>query len=114
MQIDQVETQYLTYKMDVNNLEDTEQTVSLPVLYYDGYRCRDLASGEELETYAGVNNRVTVIIPAGYSGALQVRFEENIYWKIAEAVSALSLIVGICAIIWYNRKEKIRNCVPQA
>ena len=114
IQIEQVENQYLTYKMNVNNLEDTEQTISFPVLYYDGYRCRDLASKEELETYAGVNNRVTVIIPAGYSGALQVRFEENGYWKIAETVSALSLIVGICAIIWYNRKEKIRNCVPQA
>ena len=114
IQIEQVENQYLTYIMNVNNLKDTEQTISFPVLYYDGYRCRDLASKEELETYAGVNNRVTVIIPAGYSGALQVRFEENGYWKIAETISALSLIVGICAIIWYNRKEKIRNCVPQA
>ena len=98
VQISGIENRYLTWKADVSNQGDEEQAVSFPMLYYDGYQCRDLASKMLLETYAGENNRVTITVPGGYSGIVQVRFEEHWYWKVAEGISLITFIVIICRL----------------
>ena len=95
LEIGNVENRYLTYKITVANPSETEQKIALPMLYYEGYTSRDIRSGEELETEAGPNSRVTVTVPEGYEGTLRVRFEEFWYWRAAEAISLATLLAVI-------------------
>ena len=93
IQVENVENRYLTYRADVRNPGQTEQTISFPMLYYAGYQCEDLESKKSLKTYAGENNSVTVEVPAGYSGTLRVSFEEYWYWRAAEICSLITFVV---------------------
>lgn len=102
--VEDVKRRYLSFELRVENRSDTAQMLSFPVLYYEGYGTKDMVSGERLETIAGENNRVSVWIPEGYSGTLRMEFCGFWYWRAAELISALSLAVGICAAVWYNRR----------
>ena len=105
--VEDVERRYLSFELQVENRSDTDQILSFPVLYYEGYGTKDMVSGEKLETIAGENNRVSVCIPKGYSGTLRMEFYGFWYWRVVELISALSLAVGICAAVWYNRRGKL-------
>lgn len=93
IQVENVGNRYLVYRADVRNPGQTEQAISFPMLYYAGYQCGDLESKKSLKTYAGENNRVTVEVPAGYSGTLRVSFEEYWYWRAAEICSLITFVV---------------------
>lgn len=68
--------------------EDGE--ILLPLFGFDGYRAQ--VDGQTLETGIGRNNRLTVLVPAGTSGTLEVRFAGKPYWRAAQAVSLLTLL----------------------
>ena len=104
--VESVQRKYLSFTACVKNKSDEDQTLSFPVLFYEGYQTKDSETGRMLKTEAGENNRVSVSIPAGYSGMIQMQFHEFWYWRGAEIVSILTLVIGIYVFVWYNRKEK--------
>lgn len=69
--------------------EDGE--ILLPLFAYDGYRVE--VDGRRMETGMGKNNRMTVLVPAGTSGTLEVRFVGKPIWRAAQAVSLAALLV---------------------
>ena len=69
---------------------ETDAVISLPLFGYDGYRAA--VDGQEMETGLGDNNRLTVLLPAGTQGELRVWFAGKTSWRIAEAVSLLTLL----------------------
>lgn len=78
-------------------------SLDLPLLYYKGYRAWDEDTGERLAVYAGENNTVHVSVPAGYEGTVRAAFVSPWYWRLAEAVSLLS-VLGLA--VWYRRAGK--------
>lgn len=72
--------------------------VEFPLLYYKYYRCIDMDTSEPLPVSAGQNNVVRVTLPAGYSGHIKVSFVEPWFWRLAEAVSLLTLIAAVIAL----------------
>lgn len=113
LRVDSVQRNYLSFSATVENYSKTEQTLSFPVLFYEGYRTKDMATGTTLETMVGENNGVSVKIPAGYAGSICMEFDGFWYWRASEVISGLTVAVGICAIVWYNRREK-RKKEPSA
>lgn len=105
LKLGNIENRFLTYEIAVTNQSQVEQTIALPLMYYEGYRSRDMQSGEKLETFAGLNNRVTVTVPGEYVGTLHVGFEEYWYWRVAEAVSLMTFIMIMLRVI----KEKLNR-----
>ena len=87
----------------VENASSQAAQVAVPVFAYRGYRAYDEA-GEALETVVGGNNRVSVRIPAQYSGEISVRFVPPIYWRISELVSLAAL--GFVAAMYLGKKKK--------
>lgn len=76
--------------------EGTEDGVLvLPLLYYKGYQAYDAATGEKMQVFDGENHSVSVIVPVGYTGEISTRFVSPWYWRVAEAVSLLSVILYI-------------------
>ena len=83
--------------------------IRFPLLYYKGYRAWDGESGEPLDVYAGDNFVVTVKVPAGYEGRVEVAFESPWYWRLAEGISVVTLLAMTGEALLCKRREKARG-----
>lgn len=70
------------------------QKITVPFLAYKGYQAT--LSGQEVPVFCSSKGQVQLEIPAGFSGSVTVRFVEPIYWRAAEAVSL------ICILLWIS------------
>lgn len=86
-----------------SNVSGQEGYVELPLLHYYGYR----AYGEngELTVCKGDNNLVRVVIPAGCSMKVTVRFVSPWYWRAAEGVSWLGTMWILFMCIRHQKKR---------
>ncbi|MCD7835208.1 MAG: hypothetical protein LUG83_00815, partial [Lachnospiraceae bacterium] len=74
--------------------------------HYKGYQAYGYGTDEELKTVKGENNVVRVIIPAGFSGSVSVRFVSPYYWRVSEVIS---LISWAAVFIFVLRRLRIGN-----
>ena len=79
-------------RIKVQARADQGGTIVLPLFGFDGYAVQ--LNGERMEWTRGDNNRLTVLIPAGTAGELLVRFEGKPLWRIADAVSLMTVILS--------------------
>jgi len=77
--------------------------VAVDLLYYKGYKAIDTDSGEELEVFSGRNGLVTVNVPVGYDGVIEIAFVSPWYWRLAEVIS---LVSAIGMVLLYRRDKK--------
>ena len=87
-------------RAQVEAREDSE--LSLPIFAFDGYAAE--VDGQRLEIARGENSRLTVLLPAGTSGALRVWFAGKAVWRVCDAVSLLTLLAAGAA--WVMRRRK--------
>ena len=68
--------------------------LDLPFFAYDHFHAYDAATGTELELNCRIANanRTTVVIPAGFDGTVEIRYEPPVLWRVAEIVSLLSVL----------------------
>ena len=66
--------------------------LEVPLIHYKGYAAVDTQTGTSLSITNGFNNCIRVEIPAGYDGTMEVAFREPFYWRIAEVISALTVL----------------------
>lgn len=79
----------------------TESRITFPLFDYDGFRAT--VDGREIAVERGSNNRVSVVLPTGTSGALKIWFAGKWWWRVGDAVSAAALI-GL--LFWMKKGEK--------
>lgn len=79
----------------------TESRITFPLFDYEGFRAT--VDGREIAVERGSNNRVSVVLPAGTSGALKIWFAGKGWWRVGDAVSAATLI-GL--LFWMKKGEK--------
>ena len=82
----------------------TESRITFPLFDYDGFRAT--VDGREIAVERGSNNRVSVVLPAGTSGALKIWFAGKWWWRVADAVSAAALI----GLLFWMKKEEKKAC----
>lgn len=109
------EKRYLTGKIDSDHMQeasllwrkgtemhlycktgDMEGSVEVPIFNYKGYHVYD-ESGRELDIYNGDNFVIGFKVPANFDGEITVQFIEPWYWRAAEVISLISVIV---LIVW--------------
>ncbi len=78
------------------NHSDQVQQVEVPLINYKGNHALT-DTGDELQITSGIANRISVLIPEGYNGTIQVGFSEPWYWRLCELIS---LAVLFCLIIY--------------
>ncbi len=93
----------------VANTSEVEDVVELPIFMYEGYRARDIATGQTFEIYAGSNKYMAVKIPGNYNGTFEVKFVEPVLWRISEALSVLTLLTLIVLGILKRKNEGNRQ-----
>lgn len=82
----------------------TESRITFPLFDYDGFRAT--LDGREIAVERGNNNRVSVVLPAGTSGALKIWFAGKWWWRVGDAVSAAALI----GLLFWMKKEEKKAC----
>lgn len=95
------------------NTGDTDGFIDFPLTCYKYYVCRDNVAGNLLDVSYGYNNRLRVAIPEGFDSNVTIYFKEPVHWRLAEAVSLLTLL-GICSFVFYNKycsKCKVKQAV---
>lgn len=96
------------------NNSGQENCADVSFLYYRGYQAVDQVSGEKLNVTGSGENKVRVMIPAGYEGTFRVQFVSPWYWRVGEAVSVVTL-VGIIVVFCLNkeRTEWKKRLIPR-
>jgi len=83
-----------------------EGYILLPLLCYKGYHAYSNSNKEELLVTAGDNNRLLVIVPAGFEGQLLVKYKASILWRLADWMSLACIIAFAFAAI---RKQSAKK-----
>ena len=80
--------------------------ISVPIFNYGHYHAVDEATGEEYPLGTGENARITLNIPAGYTGTIMIAYQAPAYWCGFELVSALALLGSIA---WGVSRRKMKQ-----
>lgn len=81
--------------------------VDLPLLAYQHYIAVDAATGQRLSLIENQQHCLQVILPAEYSGTVQVRYSPPVAWRMAEIVTlATVLALTGWAVQTIRRKKK--------
>jgi len=74
--------------------------ISFPLFGYDGYAVT--LGGQKMDWYCGENNRLTLQVPAGASGELEIWFAGKAIWRVADGISLMTA----AALIWMACKKR--------
>lgn len=80
--------------------------ISVPIFNYGHYHAVDEATGEECPLGTGENARITLNIPAGYTGTIMIAYQAPAYWRGFELVSALALLGSIAWGVSRRKKKQ--------
>ncbi len=84
------------------------QKITVPFLAYKGYQAA--LNGQEIPVSCSSKGQVQLELPAGFSGNVTVRFVEPIYWRVAEAISLICILLWIAAqFISHDRAKSKKN-----
>lgn len=89
------------------NGNDTESDVLLPVWHYYGYEA--MGDTGPLPVGDGEYHKIRVTLPARFSGTVTVAFREPLYWRLAEAVSLVTLFC--CAWLLFRKRGRKAEAV---
>lgn len=82
-----------TLKITVENSMEKESNLSVPLLYYKGYRAKNNSDGMVFDVYRGVNGMATITLPTNYKGEIAFHFVSPWYWHLAELTTMLTMLV---------------------
>ena len=90
----------LSVSFTATNTNDSESTVLVPLFAYPGYEITDTAGTARLSRQDGY---LIVVLPAGYSGTVTVRWVGFWFWRVADVIS----LAGIAATVafWLRRRR---------
>lgn len=98
--------QILDYKKEYTNIDMTcinkgteDGYIDVPLFYYPCYKAVDRDTKETLVLTYGENERVRLVLPAGYQGTVSLKVGERKLWRFVEAVSVFSMLVSLYLII---------------
>ena len=81
---------YLTVENDGDAAD-----ISVPIFNYGHYYAVDEATGDAYALGTGENARITLNIPASYTGTIVIAYHAPVYWRVFELVSLLALIGSV-------------------
>lgn len=103
VEVSNVEQNGTTITLSCKAMEDACLTV--PIFAYDYYRCIDVETKAVYPCLRGENNKINVVLPAGYQGTLRISFVEPWYWRAAEVVS----IITLAWMLIYCRRRRLKS-----
>ncbi|GHT83211.1 hypothetical protein FACS1894125_6700 [Actinomycetota bacterium] len=112
--VEYMERNELSFFVDVIS-NDAQGTMTLPVIYYPGYKAYISDSGQSIWVRPDANGRVLVTIPPNFHGQIHVFFGMSNTTKLGVAISAFTAFTSLLlGIIWLlkRRNRKHRTLTP--
>lgn len=94
-----------TVVVSLANYTDQTQQIEVPLINYKGYHAMT-DNGDELQISSGTAHRISVFVPAGFSGTIRVGFSEPWYWRVSELISLITLL---CLVLYPYIKNNVRK-----
>ena len=104
-QVLEVEKQGLVYRLEIENKTNTEQILQLPLFDYPNYQVR-AENGQKVVISKESNGYVRLVVPRGFNGTVNLRYQIPALWRICEALSFLGLVGMSWGIAYDIRKRK--------
>ena len=104
--VEDYERDGFTVTVSCNTINDEDAYVEVPLFAYPCYEAAD-ENGEPLSISRGENNRIRVELPTG-EATVTVRYHSPLAWRIAEIVSAASLLL-VLVVIAKNRSDELNH-----
>lgn len=98
------DAQHGKIELDCINISREEQLVQLPVSNYANYHA--YIDGKEIEIKNGMDNRLSVMIPAEFQGNVSICYKIPLLWYLAYFISAISFILITGWAIINGMKDK--------
>lgn len=86
-----------------SNSNDSD--IQLPIVNYPYYQVTD-DKGNNYEIEDGADCIIRVLIPKGFDGNLHLRFVAPWFWKLADIISLISILLLFVSYIFFSVKEK--------
>lgn len=96
----------MNMSLHVTNQSNVEEVVTIPFIYYEGYRATAQAVNERLAIVETEDQMVGVLVPGNYSGVVKVSFVEKLYWRVAELISLISAIGILLYIVCRDHNKQ--------
>ncbi|MBM6715975.1 hypothetical protein H6B15_04790 [Gemmiger formicilis] len=92
----------LSVTFTATNTNDAQSTVVVPLFAYPGYELTDTAGTARLSRQDGY---LIVLLPAGYSGTITLRFTGFWFWHVFDLVS----LAGVAAtvVLWRRHRRQL-------
>ena len=101
--VDSYQKDGLRVDLTLTNTTDTALAARLPLFYYPGYRAT-AQDGARLTIVEDMGN-LMVMIPAGYTGAVSVRFAGFWFWRAADLISLAAVLFSLFKA-WQPRRRR--------
>lgn len=95
----------INLSVDITN-SGNDAYIDIPRFAYPCYKATT-DKGEVLKTETGDNNRLRISLPNNYKGIVEIRFTEPWYWRLAEIISLVAVIVLSVATL---KRRKLAQC----
>ena len=95
-----VQSGELRLTLALANTAGAGRGVTLPLFFYPGYTARD-AAGAAL-SLANAGGYLRLVVPAGYSGTVTVRFAGFWFWRLADLFS----LAAVAFAVWQGQKNR--------
>ncbi len=87
--------------------------IDFPLFGYRYYQCVDVETNRKFNIERGENSKIRVPLPKDYEGILKVYFKEPWYWRVAEIISAVTVLAHIGYVVidkkGHRLSEKLRK-----
>ncbi len=90
-------------RLALNNEAAQPGNVNLPLIYYLGYVAKD-DSGTAFSLTKGESSRIQLQVPAGYSGEVEISFQQRPLWRAAQLLSLLTACGLVCVYVRQRKK----------
>ncbi len=97
------------YSFEINNTTAKDCYVNVPIFNYKYYRVMD-SDGNAFDIEDGKNNTIQFLIPENYEGEITIKYVSPWYWRLAEAVSMITvMLICIKEILYWKTHKKTCN-----
>lgn len=108
MTLGQIERAYLKFHIICNNTNEQEGYIDLPLLYYKGYQVKASSETEGIIIADNGRGYLRIMVPGNFDGTLEVDYEGEWYWRAAEIIS----FIGIIVLLYFVIKNVIKKSYP--
>ncbi|MBQ2770122.1 MAG: hypothetical protein IJF41_02685 [Clostridia bacterium] len=109
LRVEQYRREGTKIELYAENIGAGAANLTLPRLSYPGYEA-ETEQGEALPLWEGEGGLLTLTLPAGFAGGVQIRYQPPILWRIFEGITLLSALF----FIFLARKNPAKGRAPAA